>query len=186
MFTTKDYAHEISLNATWRKYDSPANLQRILSFLAEAQWLPSQVTVERALGHLRLPRTDGGSALKDANAAKRAAQTNFDAACAAADALPLNPQELREFSALSFADLQRRYWSEDADFFRVRFNKAAREFGYRIPEKPSPSVEVEDGGEIELTAEQYHAMPARELQIKLRNPRFKLQVMQLIKSGAIR
>jgi hypothetical protein len=36
-----------------------------------------------------------------------------------------------------------------------------------------------------LTAEAYRRMPSRELQLKLRNPHFKLQVMQLIKAGQI-
>lgn len=36
-----------------------------------------------------------------------------------------------------------------------------------------------------LTPEEYHRMPSRELQVRLRDPKFKLQVMQLIKAGKI-
>jgi hypothetical protein len=183
-FTATDYRHEINLNDTWHKFDSPGNLQRILSFLEEAQWLPSQVTINRAIAHLQLPRTDGGSARKDANEFKRQAQANFEAACAVADAFPFSPQELREFSALSFADLQRKYWAEDGDFFRVRYNKAAREFGFVIPPKPAPPV-VEDEGTIRLTAAEYHSMSAQTILQRMRNPKFKLAVMKLVAAREI-
>jgi hypothetical protein len=42
-----------------------------------------------------------------------------------------------------------------------------------------------DSAEIGLTASAYKAMSARDLQVKLRNPAFKFQVMQLIKLGQI-
>lgn len=184
MFRANDYRSEINQNPTWPKFDSPTNLEQITTFLVEVQWLPSQVTVERAIAHLQLQRTDGGSARKDANEFKRQAQANFEAACIAAGAIPLSPNELSEFSALSFADLQRKYWSEDADFFRVRYNKAAREFGYRIPEKPTP-VEVTDEGTVRLTAAEYSGMSAQNILRRLKEPGFKRAVDKLIANGEI-
>ncbi len=188
-FTARDYQNEINTNAPWRKYAGAENLNRILVFLQEVQWIPSQTTIERAIANLELPRTDGGSARKDVIEIRRQAQANYDAAAAEADALPLNPQELAEFAALSFADLQRKYWAEDGDFFRVRYNKAAKTFGYRIPEKPAALVEAEagqeDGTAVQLTAAAYKALSANDLKLKLRSPKFKLEVMKLIKAGAI-
>ncbi len=189
MYTIKDYTNEINTNVTWRKYAGPDNLKRIVVFLQEAQWIPSQTTIERAIANLQLPRTDGGSARKDTNELRRQAQVRFDAAYAEADALPLRPQELAEFAALSFADLQRKYWAEDGDFFRARYTKAARTFGYRLPEKPAALVEAEagqeDGTAVQLTAAAYKALSANDLKLKLRSPKFKLEVMKLIKAGAI-
>src|ERR1700693_4202837 len=129
MYRSKDYLPEMTKNETWPKCFSPANLNTLLDLLIDKQWLPSQITVNRALTQLQFARTDGGSALKDAVDVRRKAQVQFDAACANADALPLTPEELAEFASLSFVDLQRKYWSEDADFFRVRYGKAAKMFG---------------------------------------------------------
>jgi hypothetical protein len=184
-FTARDYQSEINTNTTWRKYAGPDNLKRITAFLQEVQWIPSQVTVERAITHLQLPRTDGGSARKDVSEIRRQAQANYDAAAAEAEALPLTPNELREFAGLSFADLQHRYWSEDGDFFRVRYNKAAKTFGYRIPEKPTSSAEVADDGTVRLTAAEYRKMSAQEVRDRMRSPRWKLALMMLIKNGEV-
>jgi hypothetical protein len=188
MYRSKDYLAEISQNKTWPKCFSPANLNTLLDFLIEKQWLPSQVTIDRALTHLRFERTDGGSARKDAVDVRRKAQAQFDAACANAESLPLTPQELADFAALSFADLQRKYWADDSDFFRVRYNKASKVFGYKIPPRPQ---EVEEEGEdeadaMELSAAGYHAIPAATVCQRLRRePRFRRAVDRLVKMGAI-
>jgi len=187
IFTRQDYQSELNLHDSWYKYDGPTNLQRILTFLVEVQWLPSQTTVNRALAHLQLPRMDGRTGKDDAREVRAAARRNYNTAAADADRIPLTRQELDEFASLSYSELQRRYFGEDgkaSDFFSIRYRKAAREFGYRIPDKPAPAEEV-DEVTGRLTAAEYYSIPARELQIKLRNPKFKLQVMQLIKSGAI-
>jgi hypothetical protein len=187
MYRSKDYLPEITKNETWPKCFSPANLNTLLDFLIEKQWLPSQVTIDRALAQLQFARTDGGSARKDAVDVRRKAQVQFDAACANAEALPLTPTECAEFSALSFADLQAKYWSDDADFFRVRYNKAAKMFGYRIPPRPQAVEEGEDEADaMQLSAPAYHAIPAAIVCQRLRRePRFRRAVDRLIKMGAI-
>jgi len=187
MYRSKDYLAEISQNKTWPKCFSSANLNTLLDFLIGKQWLPSQVTIDRALTQLQFARTDGGSARKDAVDVRRKAQAQFDAACANAESLPLTPQELAEYAALSFVDLQRKYWAEDGDFFRVRYNKAAKMFGYRIPPRPQAVEEDEDEADaMQLSASAYHAIPAATVCQRLRQePRFRRAVDRLIKMRAI-
>ena len=187
MYSSKDYLTEITKNETWPKCFSPANLNTLLDFLIDKQWLPSQVTINRALTQLQFARTDGGNARKDAADVRSKAQAQFDVACADAEALPLTPTECAEFSALSFADLQAKYWSNDADFFRVRYNKAAKTFGYKIPPKPQAVEEGEDEADaMQLSAAEYHGIPASTVCQRLRRePRFRRAVDRLIKMGAI-
>jgi hypothetical protein len=187
MYKANQYRSELNLSNTWLKYDSPANLDFIVSFLVENQWIPSQTTIERAIAHLGLQRTDGRTARDDARDVRAAAQRSYDAAAKEADRPPLTREELDEFSRLSMADLQRLYYGEDGkatDFFSVRYRKASREHGFRIPPPPTPPV-VEDKGEVQLSAEDYRRMPSRELQLKLRQPAFKMAVMRLIANKEI-
>jgi hypothetical protein len=186
MYKTKDYLPEITKNETWPKCFSQGNLNTLLDFLIEKQCLPSQVTINRALTQLQFSRTDGGTARKDAVDVHRKAQVQFDAACANAEALPLTPEELAEFASLSFADLQRKYWDADADFFRVRYNKAAKMFGYRIPPRPAVAEEEGEADALQLSAAEYHAISAATVCQRLRRePRFRKAVDRLIKMGAI-
>jgi hypothetical protein len=69
-------------------------------------------------------------------------------------------------------ELQRRYKSDPV--FRAHYDLHQQQ-----QQQPKPEATES------LTPEQYHAMPARELQVKLRDPQFKLQVMQLIRKGQI-
>jgi hypothetical protein len=185
MYRSKDYLTELSRNETWPKCFSPANLNTLLDFLIDKQWLPSQITINRALTQLQFARTDGGSARKDAANVRSKAQAQFDAACANAEAIPLTPEELAEFAALSFADLQRKYWADDADFFRVRYNKASNVFGYKIPARPQIAEEVDESKEIKLTASEYHKIPTDVLKVRLRDPKWKAAVYRLMKAGEI-
>ena len=185
-FTRRNYQSELILQA-WQKFDSPENEERILSFLERVQWIPSQTSINRAIEHLGLQRTDGRTERDDVRAIRAEAQRNFDAAAKQADQLPLTRQELDEFSRLSQADLARLYWGDDGkatDFFSIRYRKASREFGYRIPARPTP-VEVEDDGSVQLSAAEYHAMPAQVILQRMRSPKFKLAVMKLVQRGEI-
>jgi len=105
-FTRRNYQSELILQA-WQKFDSPENEERILSFLERVQWIPSQTSINRAIEHLGLQRTDGRTERDDVRAIRAEAQRNFDAAAKQADQLPLTRQELDEFSRLSQADLAR-------------------------------------------------------------------------------
>jgi hypothetical protein len=185
MYKTKDYLPEITKNETWPKCFSQDNLNTLLDFLIEKQWLPSQVTIDRALTQLQFARTDGGSARKDAADLRRKAQAQFDAACANAEGIPLTPQELAEFAAFSFVDLQRKYWAEDDDFFRVRYGKAAKIFGYKIPPRPQVAEEIDESKELKLSAAEYHATPAQTICRLLRNPAYRRAVDRLIEAKQI-
>jgi hypothetical protein len=185
MYRSKDYLTETSQNTSWPKCFSPANLNTLLDFLIDKQWLPSQITINRALTQLQFTRTDGGSARKDATEVRRKAQSKFDAACANAEALPLTPTECAEFSALSFADLQAKYWSDDADFFRVRYGKASKIFGYKIPPRPQVVEEIDESKEIKLTVAEYRSTPAQTVCRLLRNPAYRRAVERLVKAGSI-
>jgi hypothetical protein len=182
-FTVRNYTQEINMSTAWRKYDGQSNLERILSFLVESQWLPSQTTIERAITHLQLARTDGRAAKDDARDARAEAQRNFDAAVKDADRLPLTRTELDEFGRLSQAELQAKYWGEDgqaSDFFSIRYRKASREQGFRIPPKPAPVV-ADDEGAVKLSAAEYRRMPANEILRRMRSsPRFKEAVYRLV------
>ena len=39
MYNSKDYTTEIVRNETWKKVFSPVNLNKLLDFLEERQWL---------------------------------------------------------------------------------------------------------------------------------------------------
>ena len=139
MFTARQYQSELNINNTWLKYDSAENLERIVSFLVEQQWLPSQVTVERAIADLKLARTDGRTSKDDQREIRAEAQRSYDAAAAEADRVPLTRQELDEFASLSKVDLARRYWGSDgeaSDYFSIRYRKASRECAFVIPPRP--------------------------------------------------
>lgn len=187
MYTTKDYQHEINTNATWQKYASPANLKRITGFLQEVQWIPSSTTIDRAIAHLNLQRTDGRTAKDDARDIRAAAQRNYDAAAKQAELMPLTKQELDEFASLSQVELQKKYWGEDGkatDFFSIRYRAAARQHGFVIPPKPTQQA-VDDGADVVMTPEIFRNMPSSELQLKLKDPRIKLKIMQMMKAGQI-
>src|SRR6516165_9399378 len=110
MFKASQYRSELNVSNLWLKYDSPENLERVVSFLVGQQWLPSQVTVDRVIAHLKLARTDGCTAKDDAREAQAAAQKKYDAAAAEADRIPLTRQELDDFASMSKVELARRYW----------------------------------------------------------------------------
>lgn len=191
MYTAQNYTEEIIKNVTWRKCFSPANLEKLLDFLIDKQWIPSQVTINRALTQLQFARTDGGSARKDMQAEINAAQRNLDGVIAETAAPPLTRSEVEYFSSLSFAELQRKYWgndNSDVNTFAVRYRKAAAEHGFRILARPT-IVEVEDedkGDAIPLDAKTYHAMPAQIVCRRLQtDSRFKAAVNKLIAKGLI-
>jgi hypothetical protein len=189
MYKANDYTEEIIKNATWRKCFSPQNNARLLDFLIDRQWIPSQVSIDRALTELKFLRTDGGSASTDAQAAVNAAQHNLDQVIAETAASPLTRAELEHFQSLSFPDLQRQYWGEDLDSinsFAVRYNRAAKEQGFRIPARPRVEEVIDDSKELKLSASDYHNLPAQVVGRRLQaEPAFKRAVYRLIKAGAI-
>jgi hypothetical protein len=135
MYTENDYKEILAKSAEWPKYSKAQAFDKILKFLTEKQYIPSQVSLNRAIKELGLRRVDGGSIQSDARAAKAAAQANFDAIVLEAQKSPLTPEELREFGSLSQRELSRRFFDENNDYFRLRYSKAMAEYGYREPQR---------------------------------------------------
>jgi hypothetical protein len=141
MYTRKNYVDAMFASDHYKKVKSESAGKALVAFLMEEQWVPSNLTIERAIARLDLPRTDGGSDRKDANERRRAAQAQFAQALANAEALELTKDELDEFLSLSPAEVQRRWYAEDGDFFRVRYGKAARIWSFRLPDPPVEGVQ---------------------------------------------
>jgi hypothetical protein len=109
---------------------------------------------------------------------------------AEAAAATLTRAELREFESLSPISLQRAYWGDDnsgVNSFAVRYQKAAREFGFKIPARPQIEEEqsaAPSGGT--LSVEDYRKLPAREVAQRYSRDRlFRMSVDQLIADGKI-
>jgi hypothetical protein len=180
--------------AVWPKYAGPNAEDILFNFLTQVQRLPSVTTIQIAINELvkrkLLARVDGKSEVDDAREFRAGLKRNLDQTLADAEKAPLTREELDHFASLSFAALQRLYWGDDlqaTDYFSARYRKAAREHGFQIPARPAAELhdDSEDDGSIELTAEAFNAMPTDELKIKMRNPRFKLAMRQLMKAGKI-
>jgi hypothetical protein len=189
IYTRKDYGAEIHKNATWKKVVSSGNFEALMDFLLEHQWLPSQVTVDRALAQLKFRRTDGGSTETDKRAAVTAAQKNLDAVIKEASLPPLTRDELAEFASLSAADLQAKFYGPDNDaltVFAIRYKLAAAQHGFRLPPRPQVVEGVDDSKELKLSAAEYHSIPAQTVCRRLQTePAFKRAVDRLIKASAI-
>jgi hypothetical protein len=172
----------------FEKYFSKNLLQTLVNAMITS--LPTvtaaRIAFDRLVAEGKLLRTDGKSNRDDQAQAVAAAEANLKNAIAKVDAQPLTRNELEHFSSLSHRELSRLYWGPNGDGmteFAVRYRKSCKEFGFVVP--PKFSDEAPASGEIGLTPEQYRAMPSAELKRRLREPRFKLQVWQLIKAGQI-
>lgn len=191
--TDKEYAASLDRFARqypneWAKYDSTENAQWIVGYLVANQLPPSMTSVRQAIAWLveneRIERTDGLTDADDAQAAVAAANANLEKVIRDADAPPLTKAEIEEIQAMNPADLARKYWENDGySVFATRYRKAAREWQFPIPPKPTP-IEMEGG--IELTADEYRKMPAAAIQSRQRDPRFRAAVERLIAAGEIR
>ena len=171
----------------FERYFSPTLLQTIVGAMQSS--LPTvtaaKIAFDRLVTNGTLQRTDGRTYRDDCVEAVAVAEANAEKAAAEVSARPLSKDELELFASLSNRDLADKYWAHDGhNEFRIRYDRAVREHLFRVPSRPQ-ALEVQSA-DAELTAEQYYAMPSRELQVKLRSPIFKLRIMQMIKSGAIR
>jgi hypothetical protein len=134
-YKNQDYTEILAKSTEWPKYSNAQAFDKVVKYLVDRQYIPSQVSLNRAIKELGLRRVDGGSAESDKRAARARAQANFDAVCAEAQRIPLSPEELHEFGSLSQRDLSKKYFAEDGDFFRIRYQKAMAEYGYREPQR---------------------------------------------------
>jgi len=177
----------------FEKYFASTLLQTLVDRMLPS--LPTTTTAkivfDRLVANGTIPRTDGKTERDDLRENVAKAQANLDAAVAKVDAPPLTRDELNYFSSLSQRELSCLYYGEDGgaiNEFAVRYRKAHREHGFVLPSRFSEikaTAVSASSEEFELTPAQYRAMPAAQLQRRLREPRFKLRIMQMIKAGQI-
>lgn len=167
------------------KYESAHSDSIVLAYLVQTQRLPTQTTVQIAIQEL-VRKGLLFASKENLRTVRALAQKGLDAALANADREPLTKAEMDEFAGLSFADLQRKYWGGDlqaTDHFSVRYRKAARQHGFRIPARPSTQ---EEGEAVNLTAEEYRRIPAATVVARYRRDRaFKIAVDKLVAEGKI-
>jgi hypothetical protein len=172
------------------KYFSPTFLSILVNAMQSS--LPTQVAASIAFDRLvangSLQRTDGKTINDDRLEAVSAAQANLSAVIAEVDAEPLSKDELAYFASLSQRELSQLYYGEDGDAvneFAIRYRRAAREHMFRIPERIRSAEASTAEGDATLSAREYHALPAAELQRRLREPQFKAAVERLAQRGEI-
>src|SRR5258708_6571655 len=164
------------------KYFSHTLLKTLVG--AMQQSLPTVVAArlafDRCVANGTLQRTDGKGDRDDAQASVDRAQQNFDREVQEVQAAPLTADEQSYFGSLSQSDLSAKYWHNDGyNQFRVRYDLAHQQAGFRLPPRPIQGT-VSEGGDYELTPAEYHALPASVIKQKIREPRFKAAVYRLI------
>jgi hypothetical protein len=189
MYTTSDYEAILAKSTEWPKYGNPPAFAKILKFLIDRQYIPSQVSLNRAIRELGLRRVDGKTSTDDAREARAAAQANLDAVVSEIQRTPLTHEFVNEVASLSQLDLSRRYFADsiDGELFRIRYDRACKEFGFRPAQRFASVTAEQDGEALELTAAEYNAMPSHLVTQKIRTDlKFKQAVYLLLASGRIR
>jgi hypothetical protein len=162
----------------WPRYQTAHSDELLLAYLVQQQQPASTITVELAIKQLvaknLLVRVDGKSQSDDTQEALNQIVQRIEAP-------ELTAAEIEAFSSIHPQELMKRYWEDNAtNRFSIRYRKAAKTFGFQIPGRPAAKQAVAAGDELELTAEAYNSMSARDLQVKLRDPRFKAGVYRLL------
>jgi hypothetical protein len=173
----------------WVKFGNAPNFSKVIAHLMKGQYIPSVVSLNRAIKELGLRRVDGKTVADDAREMRAAAQKRFDDVCDEVKQMPLSRDFLEEISSLSQIDLSRRYFDDSAPgiIFRLHYDRACQEFGYRPPARFASTTEEQDEGEVlELSPQAYHSMPANVIIQRLRTDEpFKRAVNALIAKGLI-
>jgi hypothetical protein len=181
-FNRQNYIDAINAaGADFTKFTSAKNVANVLNLMQESGWVPSVVSVFRAVRQLKLVRTDRKDAATDAQDAQRKSETAQRKLEGQYSAQPLSRQELELFASMDQATLAINFWSDA--YFQSRYQKASREHGYRLPSKVAPP----DTGEIlELNAVQYRSIPAQVVaQRMMAQAPFRRAVEKLIAEGQI-
>jgi len=128
------------------KYGSTQNFDKTIRHLVNGQYIPSIVSLNRAIKELGLRRTDGKTAADDAREARAEAQANLDSVVSEIQRTPLTLEFLNEVASLSQLDLSRRYFADsiDGELFRIRYDRACKEFGFK-PAARFASVTADKG-----------------------------------------
>jgi len=139
MFSEKEYATYLDafqrrVPAHWARFDCPTQRDFLLKKLWEAQLLPSETTIQYFIEKLakqgQLVRVDGGNAEND-----------FQRQVAKIQEEPLLKDEIDWFASLSAAELQDRYWQNNAhNRFAARYQLAMKLWGFIAPAKPKAEV----------------------------------------------
>jgi hypothetical protein len=117
----------------WAKHSSTQNFDKAIRHLVDRQYIPSVTSLNRTVRELALHRTDDKTAADDAREARAAAQANLDAVVSEIQRTPLTPEFVNEVASLSQLDLSRRYFADsiDGELFRIRYDRACKEFGFK-------------------------------------------------------
>jgi len=184
MYTKNDYTEVMSRpDSDWPKYGNASNFEKVINHQLKHQFIPSKISLLRAVKELGLRRVDGGSAASDQRAAEQQAQQRMNDAVAQAQSIPLTNEEMLEFGSLSAQDLSSRYESDV--WFRTRYDIAIKTWGFRPPMRFAAQTDDEDEAP-ELTPSQYRVIPAQVTTRRyLTEPAFKRAVDELVKRGLI-
>jgi hypothetical protein len=144
MYTENDYTAILAKSTEWPKYNNAQASNKVVKYLIDRQYIPSQVSLNRAIKELGLRRVDGKTAADDKREARAAAEANLDAVVSEIQRTPLTPEFVNEVASLSQLDLSRRYFADsiDGELFRIRYDRACKEFGFR-PAQRFASVTAE-------------------------------------------
>ena len=164
----------------WPRYAAAGAEQTLMDYMVEQQQPASETTVELSIATLyqkgSLTRVDGKTPVHDA-------RQNLQQVLVKVGAAPLTASEIESFGSLHPQVLAEKYWTDYPNGFSVRYDRAIREAGFQQPGRLAP-VET-DGGEISLTADDYHKMSADQVKKLLRTPKGKMAIYALIKAGKI-
>ena|ERR1700730_4471974 len=118
-----------------RKYNSAENQHAIVKRMEIYGLPPSDTGIARAIAELviegAIDRVDGGSVETDAAVVRAAEQDRLNQIAAT----PLTERDFDTFVRMMPSELERRYYSETE--FRVKYDKACRDWGFRVPPKPA-------------------------------------------------
>jgi hypothetical protein len=184
MYSKSDYTAVMSRSDSgWPKYGNPSSFEKVINHQLKHQFIPSKVSLLRAIKELGLRRVDGGSAASDQRAAEQQAQQRINEAVQQAQSIPLTNEEMLEFGSLSAQDLSRR--CEEDVWFRARYDIAIRTWGFRPPMRFA-AAQTDEGEALALSPAEYRAIPAQVTTRRyMQEPAFKRSVDELIRRGLI-
>lgn len=179
--------------STDAKYNSPGNRRLILARMQSYGVVPSVTAAQRAIRELvmenAIERTDGGDEATDV---RNAAVAKAASIRQQAESTPLNETLFNQLSRMHPNDVERQHWSDaDGGLFRLIYNRASKEWGFKVPERPMPAdrnlTDANDPSEWRtLDANTYYHMEASRIITLYRSDKgFRRAVDRLIRDGKI-
>jgi hypothetical protein len=184
MYSKSDYTAVMSSSDSgWPKYGNPSNFEKVINHQLKHPFIPSKVSILRAIKELGLRRVDGGSAASDQRVAEQQAQQRMNDAVVQAQSIPFTNDEMLEFGSLSAQNLSIRYQSDV--WFRTRYDIAIRTWGFRPPMRFA-AAPADEGEALALSPAEYRAIPAEVTTRRyMLEPAFKRSVDGLVRRGLI-